>query len=64
MRVFHLRRVTMPSRNKAMIRVNLRGVKKAMIRVDLRGVKRADAAIVVIPSGASSGALKRVLHKC
>ena len=52
MRVLHLRRVILPSRIKAMIRVNL------------RGVKRADAAIVlVIARRPSSTAIKRVLHK-
>ena len=52
MRVLHLRRVILPSRNKAMIRVNL------------RGVKRADAAIVlVIARRPSSTALICVLHK-
>ena len=68
MRVLHLRRVIMPSHNKAMIRVNIYippmltdGLRQNR---DLRGVKRADAAIVlVIARRPSSTALIRVLHK-
>ena len=69
MRVLHLRRVILPSRNKAMIRVNiyilqLRLVPSPRQNRELRGVKRADAAIVlVIARRPSSTAIKRVLHK-
>ena len=51
MRVLHLRRVILPSRNKAMIRVNicipplLEGPSSLSQNRELRGVKRADAAI-------------------
>ena len=70
MRVLHLRRVILPSRNKAMIRVNicipplLEGPSSLSQNRELRGVKRADAAIVlVIARRPSSTAIKRVLHK-
>ena len=68
MRVLHLRRVILPSRNKAMIRVNIYIPPLLANRFrqnrELRGVKRADAAIVlVIARRPSSTALIRVLHK-
>ena len=68
MRVLHLRRVILPSRNKAMIRVNIHipPLLASCFRQnrELRGVKRADAAIVlVIARRPSSTAIKRVLHK-
>ena len=68
MRVLHLRRVILPSRNKAMIRVTIYippmlTVSKSQNR-ELRGVKRTDAAIVlVIARRPRSTAIKRVLHK-
>ena len=68
MRVLLLRRVTMPSRNKAMIRVTIytptMGKGRLNQNRELRGVKRTDAAIVLVRARRpSSTAIKRVLHK-
>ena len=61
MRVLHLRRVILPSRNKAMIRVNI--CIPPLLFEPAEAVS-ADAAIVlVIARRPSNTAIKRVLHK-